>query len=147
MKLDVLKILKVGLIIARLRDANGRPLDMYGNVQLGIGESILFSLWVPYWIVNKSGIPLILKQEAANTEAAGQMVEHEFAKDKHPLMFSFADDGCPKQLQSGMFNTVQVGMLIRNGVKFCASSISAMLGPNAVIFITDQELHVQHDFS
>ncbi|ETN71356.1 hypothetical protein NECAME_14248 [Necator americanus] len=66
---------------------------MYGNVRLGVGGSISLSLWVPYWIVNKSGIPLILKQEAADSEAAGQMAEHEQAKDRHPLMFSFADDG------------------------------------------------------
>ncbi|RCN30341.1 hypothetical protein ANCCAN_23890 [Ancylostoma caninum] len=85
------------LVSLRLRDSNGRPLDMYGNVRLGVGGSISLSLWVPYWIVNKSGIPLILKQEAADSEAAGQMAEHEQAKDRHPLMFSFADDGCPKQ--------------------------------------------------
>ncbi|KAK6738708.1 hypothetical protein RB195_020676 [Necator americanus] len=85
------------LVSLRLQDANKRPLDMYGNVRLGVGGSISLSLWVPYWIVNKSGIPLILKQEAADSEAAGQMAEHEQAKDRHPLMFSFADDGCPKQ--------------------------------------------------
>ncbi|WKX95651.1 hypothetical protein Q1695_012255 [Nippostrongylus brasiliensis] len=84
------------LVSLRLHDANGRPLDMYGNVHIGTGGSISFSLWVPYWIVNKSGIPLILKQEATNGDAAGQMSEHERAKDRHPLMFSFADDGCPK---------------------------------------------------
>ncbi|VDL79524.1 unnamed protein product [Nippostrongylus brasiliensis] len=39
----------------QLHDANGRPLDMYGNVHIGTGGSISFSLWVPYWIVNKSG--------------------------------------------------------------------------------------------
>lgn len=54
-------------------------------------------LQVPYWIVNKSGIPLIIKQEATNGIAAGQMEEHERAKDRNPLMFSFADDDCPKQ--------------------------------------------------
>ncbi|VDO43568.1 unnamed protein product, partial [Haemonchus placei] len=85
------------LVSLRLHDASGRPLDMYGNVHIGTGGSISFSLWVPYWIVNKSGIPLILKQEAASSEAAGQMSEHERAKDRNPLMFSFADDGCPKQ--------------------------------------------------
>lgn len=54
-------------------------------------------LQVPYWIVNKSGIPLIIKQEAAEDIAAGQFEEHERAKDRHPLMFSFADENCPKQ--------------------------------------------------
>lgn len=54
-------------------------------------------LQVPYWIVNKSAIPLIIKQEATNDVAAGQMEEHESAKDRNPLMFSFANDNCPKQ--------------------------------------------------
>ncbi|VDM83003.1 unnamed protein product [Strongylus vulgaris] len=90
---------------------------MYGNVRLGVGGSISLSLWVPYWIVNKSGkrvrliflalqsccffffeffalgIPLILKQEAAESEAAGQMSEHEQAKDRHPLIGSWASQG------------------------------------------------------
>lgn len=59
---------------------------------------MIFRFYVPYWFVNKSGIPLIVKQEAADGIAAGQMVEHESAKDRNPLMFSFADDDCPKQL-------------------------------------------------
>ncbi|KHN80922.1 Vacuolar protein sorting-associated protein 13D [Toxocara canis] len=81
----------------RMRDTAGRLLDMYGSVGVGRGGAISLSFWVPYWIVNKSGIPLIIKQEAAEDIAAGQFEEHERAKDRHPLMFSFADDNCPKQ--------------------------------------------------
>ena len=46
----------------------------------------------PYWIVNKTGLPLLFKQEGSNTLAAGQSVEHELARLIPPLMFSFADN-------------------------------------------------------
>uniref|UniRef100_A0A914R4E2 Vacuolar protein sorting-associated protein 13 VPS13 adaptor binding domain-containing protein n=1 Tax=Parascaris equorum TaxID=6256 RepID=A0A914R4E2_PAREQ len=81
----------------RMRDTAARLLDMYGSVSVGRGGAVSLSFWVPYWIVNKSGIPLIIKQEASEDIAAGQFEEHERAKDRHPLMFSFADDNCPKQ--------------------------------------------------
>ncbi|VDO44935.1 unnamed protein product, partial [Onchocerca flexuosa] len=81
----------------RMKDSKKRYLDMYCSLSIGSGGAVLLALWVPYWIVNKSGIPLIIKQEATNDVAAGQMEEHESAKDRNPLMFSFANDNCPKQ--------------------------------------------------
>ncbi|VDK48292.1 unnamed protein product [Anisakis simplex] len=81
----------------RMRDTCGRLLDMYLSVSVGRGGAVSLSFWVPYWFVNSSGIPLIIKQEAAEFIAAGQFEEHERAKDRHPLMFSFSDDNCPKQ--------------------------------------------------
>uniref|UniRef100_A0A915ER72 Fragile site-associated protein C-terminal domain-containing protein n=1 Tax=Ditylenchus dipsaci TaxID=166011 RepID=A0A915ER72_9BILA len=84
-------------IFMRMKDTQGRPLDMYGSVGIGQGGSLHLSLWVPFWMVNRSGLPLILKQEAAEHEAAGQFAEHEKAKDRNPLMFSFSDEGCPQQ--------------------------------------------------
>ncbi|MCP9261503.1 Zn-dependent carboxypeptidase [Dirofilaria immitis] len=80
-----------------------RYLDMYCSLSIGSSGTVLLALWVPYWIVNKSGIPLIIKQEATSDIAAGQMEEHESAKDRNPLMFSFANDNCPKQC------TVRIG--------------------------------------
>ncbi|KAK0393450.1 hypothetical protein QR680_000217 [Steinernema hermaphroditum] len=87
-----------------MSDSNGRPLDMYGNLTLGKGGCLELSLWVPYWVVNKSGIPLIIKQESASTDAAGQFEEHERAKDRHPLMFSLSDDR-----KSGKYCSLRVG--------------------------------------
>ncbi|EFO91326.1 hypothetical protein CRE_11977 [Caenorhabditis remanei] len=84
------------LLFTKMVDSKGHLLDIYCHVRLGVGQSLSVSLWVPYWIVNKSGLPLIIQQEAVKSEAAGQMEEHEKAKDRHPLMFSFADDNCPK---------------------------------------------------
>uniref|UniRef100_A0A7E4V788 Bactericidal permeability-increasing protein n=1 Tax=Panagrellus redivivus TaxID=6233 RepID=A0A7E4V788_PANRE len=76
-------------------DGRGRPLDMYGSVYLTRGGGLHLSFWVPYWIVNRSGIPLIIKQEATEHDAAGQITDHEKAKDRAPLMFSFVDN-CPQ---------------------------------------------------
>uniref|UniRef100_A0A1I7VNQ7 Ricin B-type lectin domain-containing protein n=1 Tax=Loa loa TaxID=7209 RepID=A0A1I7VNQ7_LOALO len=87
----------------RMKDSKKRYLDMYCSLSISNSGTVLLALWVPYWIVNKSGIPLIVKQEATNGIAAGQMEEHESAKDRNPLMFSFANDSCPKQC------TVRIG--------------------------------------
>lgn len=46
----------------------------------------------PFWIINKTGIPLVFRQEGVPTEtAAGQFEEHEVARMLAPLLFSFAD--------------------------------------------------------
>uniref|UniRef100_A0A8R1HWG4 Ricin B-type lectin domain-containing protein n=1 Tax=Caenorhabditis japonica TaxID=281687 RepID=A0A8R1HWG4_CAEJA len=84
------------LLSTKMADSNGHLLDMYCHVRLGVAHALSVSLWVPYWVVNKSGLPLIIQQDAVKSEAAGQMEEHEKAKDRHPLMFSFADENCPK---------------------------------------------------
>ncbi|TKR63468.1 hypothetical protein L596_027295 [Steinernema carpocapsae] len=76
----------------KMKDTHGRSLDVYGSLSIGKGGSLDLSLWVPYWIVNKSGIPLIMRQESSSCDAAGQFEEHERAKDRAPLMFSLADD-------------------------------------------------------
>ncbi|PAV60084.1 hypothetical protein WR25_19570 isoform B [Diploscapter pachys] len=85
------------LLHIRMTDSEQRPLDVYANIQSHTAGTIGISIWTPFWIINKSGIPLVIRQEAVLFDAAGQMEEHEKARDRHPLMFSFADDGCPKQ--------------------------------------------------
>ncbi|CAB3411170.1 unnamed protein product [Caenorhabditis bovis] len=93
------------LLSTKMADSKGRQLDMYCHVRLGLAQSILVAFWVPYWIVNKSGLPLIIQQDAVKEQAAGQMEEHEKAKDRHPLMFSFADENCPKSCRVRVGNS------------------------------------------
>uniref|UniRef100_A0AC35FWT7 Ricin B-type lectin domain-containing protein n=1 Tax=Panagrolaimus sp. PS1159 TaxID=55785 RepID=A0AC35FWT7_9BILA len=93
-------------------DGNNRALDMYGSVYISRGGSLQISLWVPYWVVNRSGIPLIIKQEATAADAAGQFEEHEKAKDRNPLMFSFSDQNCPEQC------VVRVGKNVENDPEY-----------------------------
>lgn len=49
------------------------------------------SIAASYWLVNKSGLPLIFKQDGCHTRAAGQFEEHEIARSVAPLLFCFAD--------------------------------------------------------
>ena len=48
-------------------------------------------VWAPYWIVNKTGLPLVFRQEGVPEETAGQFAEHEVARMVAPLLFSFSD--------------------------------------------------------
>ncbi|KAI6230473.1 Ricin B-type lectin domain-containing protein [Aphelenchoides fujianensis] len=81
----------------RVRDAEGRELDVYLSVSVRRAGALQVAVWVPFWVVNRSGIPLVLRQAAADHDAAGQLDDHERAKDRNPLMFSFADDSCPRE--------------------------------------------------
>jgi vacuolar protein sorting-associated protein 13D len=49
----------------------------------------------PYWIVNKSGLPLVFRQDGSTEEAAGQFEENEMARIVSPFLFSFTDKENP----------------------------------------------------
>ena len=49
------------------------------------------SVAAPFWLVNKSGLPLVFRQDCTRIEAAGQFEEHEQARSVTPLLFSFSD--------------------------------------------------------
>lgn len=44
-----------------------------------------------FWLVNKSGLPLVFRQHGSKTTAAGQFEEHEQARSVTPLLFSFTE--------------------------------------------------------
>lgn len=44
-----------------------------------------------HWIINKTGLPLVFRQNGVSHEAAGQFEEHEVARMVAPLLFSYAD--------------------------------------------------------
>ena len=49
------------------------------------------TVFAPYWIINRTGLPIVLKQSGVSSEAAGQFREHESARMVAPLLFSFSD--------------------------------------------------------
>ena len=49
----------------------------------------------PFWLVNKSGLPVVFRQDSSDSEAAGQFDEHERARSITPLLFSFSDHDEP----------------------------------------------------
>ena len=44
-----------------------------------------------FWLVNKSGLPLVFRQDGSKVTAAGQFEEHEQARSVTPLLFSFSE--------------------------------------------------------
>lgn len=52
------------------------------------------SVSAAYWLVNRTGLPLVFRAEGGG-EAAGQFAEHELARMVAPLPFAFADGDGP----------------------------------------------------
>ena len=76
------------------------------TIVCSIRHRLKISVSVPYVLLNKSGIPLVFKQEGATIEAAGQTHEHEIARSREPLLFSFSDQdashACMMKVGSGL---------------------------------------------
>ncbi|CAF0865083.1 unnamed protein product [Adineta ricciae] len=76
------------------------------TIVCSIRHRLKISVSVPYVLLNKSGIPLVFKQEGATNEAAGQTHEHEIARSREPLLFSFSDQdashACMMKVGSGL---------------------------------------------
>ncbi|EDV97387.1 GH14723 [Drosophila grimshawi] len=80
----------------KLIDAKNRELHLHISIQYFKGKGMEIYISAPIWIVNKTGLPLIYRQEGTNKIAAGQFDEHETARQVSPLMFSYSDqEGSP----------------------------------------------------
>ncbi|EDW18711.2 uncharacterized protein Dmoj_GI13376 [Drosophila mojavensis] len=89
----------------KLLDAKNRELHLHVSIQSLKGRGMEIYISAPIWIVNKSGLPLIYKQEGTNKIAAGQFEEHERARQVSPLMFSFSDQEGSPNLEVRLGNT------------------------------------------
>lgn len=49
------------------------------------------TVYASFWLVNKTALPLVFRQEGGMDDAAGQYEEHEIARMVAPLMFSHSD--------------------------------------------------------
>jgi len=69
----------VNSVAARLKmlDGQKRIIFMTARVRREDGGMVTIALCCPIWIINKSGLPIVCKQEGASAEAAGQFQEHE----------------------------------------------------------------------
>ncbi|XP_013405463.1 vacuolar protein sorting-associated protein 13D-like isoform X2 [Lingula anatina] len=83
------------LVKIRLYDTYSRLLELMVRIHARKGGALKLHILAPYWLVNKSGLPLLFRQDSAKTEAAGQFEEHELARSHAPLLFSFADKDAP----------------------------------------------------
>lgn len=77
-----------------LFDKKDRPLYLLALVNLSQNSTFALSVTIvaPYWFVNRTGLPIIIKQESAEKEASGQFEEHEIARSISPLLFSFYEN-------------------------------------------------------
>ena len=75
----------------RVTDAQDRPLFLQVRVSPVFGGSMRVTVYAPIWLVNKTGLPLVFKQEGYSVESAGQEGENEVARMGAPLMFSFME--------------------------------------------------------
>lgn len=83
----------------KLIDILNRELYLRVSIQSFQGKGIEIYIGAPIWIVNKTGLPLIFRQEGTIQPASGQFVEHEHARETSPLMFSFSDQEGPPLLE------------------------------------------------
>uniref|UniRef100_A0A1A9X0W3 UBA domain-containing protein n=1 Tax=Glossina brevipalpis TaxID=37001 RepID=A0A1A9X0W3_9MUSC len=80
----------------KLIDVLNRELFLSVSIQSLPGKGMEIYISAPIWIINKTGLPLIFRQEGTNQPASGQFEEHEHAREVSPLMFSFSDqEGSP----------------------------------------------------
>ncbi|XP_043215701.1 vacuolar protein sorting-associated protein 13D-like [Amphibalanus amphitrite] len=82
-----------------LRDSRGRLLQLRARLRHGAAGWLRLSVSAPYWLVNRTGLPLVVAQEQTEqTEAAGQEADHERARSVAPLMFSLSDPEAPHMM-------------------------------------------------
>lgn len=100
-------------IDVKLTDVTRRVLNLKASIQNTKESGIQISISAPYWLVNRTGLPLVIRQEGVATESAGQFSEHEQARLVSPLMFSFTDPDGSRSL------TVRLGKRYGNSPTWC----------------------------
>ncbi|KAM4015734.1 LOW QUALITY PROTEIN: intermembrane lipid transfer protein VPS13D [Anomaloglossus baeobatrachus] len=83
------------IVRMRLYDANKRQLNLTIRIMCRAEGSLKIFISAPYWLINKTGLPLIFRQDNAKTDAAGQFEEHELARSLSPLLFCYTDKELP----------------------------------------------------
>ncbi|XP_066838355.1 intermembrane lipid transfer protein VPS13D isoform X3 [Anser cygnoides] len=91
------------MVRMRLYDVNKRLLNLTIRIVCLAEGSLKIFISAPYWLINKTGLPLIFRQDNAKTDAAGQFEEHELARSLSPLLFCYADKEQPS------FCTMRIG--------------------------------------
>ncbi|RUS70936.1 hypothetical protein EGW08_021300, partial [Elysia chlorotica] len=78
-------------VLLRIYDNNKRMLKLVVRISMLKGGAMKLTISAQFWLVNKSGLPLVFKQNGCKQPAAGQFEEHEQARSVTPLLFSFSD--------------------------------------------------------
>uniref|UniRef100_A0A8D8VB54 Vacuolar protein sorting-associated protein 13D n=1 Tax=Cacopsylla melanoneura TaxID=428564 RepID=A0A8D8VB54_9HEMI len=91
----------------KIQDSNHRKLYLNAQVTYKVGTELKIIVSAHYWILNKTALPLVFRQEGFVTEAAGQFAEHEVARMVEPLLFSFNRHDAPSTLVSRIGQSYQ----------------------------------------
>lgn len=75
-------------LLFRLLDHEKRTLDVYARLVLHNGDALYMTFFVMFWVVNRTGLPLVLKKTSGNDDACGQGSNHESSPVLSPLMLS-----------------------------------------------------------
>lgn len=97
----------------RLTDTRKRPLIVRASIQMMKGCALQITVSATYWLVNKTGLPLIFRQDGTSIESSGQFSENEEARLVSPLMFSYIDPDASPSL------TVRLGKRYGNSPPWC----------------------------
>ncbi|KAF6730225.1 Vacuolar protein sorting-associated protein 13D [Oryzias melastigma] len=79
----------------RLYDTEKRLLCLTIRIILRAQGALKILISAPYWLINKTGLPLIFRQDNGKADAAGQFEEHELARSLSPLLFCYTDKEQP----------------------------------------------------
>uniref|UniRef100_A0A665WW62 Vacuolar protein sorting 13 homolog D n=1 Tax=Echeneis naucrates TaxID=173247 RepID=A0A665WW62_ECHNA len=79
----------------RLYDTNKRLLCLTIRIILRAQGALKILISAPYQLINKTGLPLIFRQDNVKADAAGQFEEHELARSLSPLLFCYTDKEQP----------------------------------------------------
>ncbi|XP_062579526.1 intermembrane lipid transfer protein VPS13D-like isoform X2 [Saccostrea cucullata] len=91
----------------RLYDTKKRLLELLIKIIFRKGGSVSIHVTAPYWLVNKSGLPLVFRQDFSQQDAAGQYEEHELARSVTPLLFCYAEKDLPNLCTMRVGKSVQ----------------------------------------
>ncbi|XP_063001305.1 intermembrane lipid transfer protein VPS13D isoform X3 [Elgaria multicarinata webbii] len=83
------------MVRMRLYDVNKRLFNLTIRIVCRAEGSLKIFISAPYWLINKTGLPLIFRQDNAKIDGAGQFEEHELARSLSPLLFCYADKEQP----------------------------------------------------
>ncbi|KAI6653552.1 vacuolar protein sorting-associated protein 13D [Oopsacas minuta] len=72
-----------------IRDVDNRQLQLTVSVSVEKCPARKISIMAPYWLINRSNLPLIFREDNSESEAAGQFQAHETARSIIALPFSF----------------------------------------------------------
>lgn len=103
----------VGDVEVKLSDINGRVLLLKAQIQVIKGNGMQISISAPFWLVNRTGLPLVFRQEGVGNEFAGQFSENEQGRLVSPLMFSFSDPDSSTAL------TIRLGKRYGSNLPWC----------------------------